>query len=321
VLEKPRQFARHWSQRIDARLDAVAALPPPPVFLSIEKSLAVSVPVQVSVCISVGVHLFVILFVGFSLFDPNQFTPPHNVMDVVLVNAKSQSRPTKADALAQANLDGGGNTDEKRRAKSPLPAMDQQAAMNARQAEDRVKQMEQELKTLMTQAKSAGKVVQGELNQRPSGSPDPLSAAELLQKSIEIERLEAQISLQYEAYQQRPKRKFIGARVTESRFAHYVDAWRAKVERVGNLNYPEEAKTRRIHGSLQLTVSIKADGEIEDVQINRSSGYKILDDAAKRIVRLAAPFDRFPENIRRDTDILHITRTWLFTKSDLLSAE
>jgi len=109
--------------------------------------------------------------------------------------------------------------------------------------------------------------------------------------------------------------------VTESRFAHYVDAWRAKIERVGNLNYPEEAKTRRIHGSLQLTVSIKADGEIEDVQINRSSGYKILDDAAKRIVRLAAPFDRFPENIRRDTDILHITRTWLFTKSDLLSAE
>lgn len=173
----------------------------------------------------------------------------------------------------------------------------------------------------MTQAKAAAKIAQGEVNQRPSGSPDPLSASDLLQKSIEIERLEAQIDKEHKAYQERPKRHFIGSRVTEYRFAAYVNAWRDKIERVGNLNYPEEARAKKIRGTLQLTVAIKANGDVEEVSINRSSGSRILDEAAKRIVRLAAPFDPFPANIRSDTDILHITRTWMFTKADLLSAE
>jgi protein TonB len=321
MLAKPRALARHWSTRIDAKLDAVAALPPPPVFLTVEKALSVSVPMQTAACVSFAFHLFVVLGVGLAGIDPDRFAPPHNVMDVVLVNSKSASKPLKADALAQANLDGGGNTDEKRRAKTPLPAIEQQAARNAEQAQERVRQLEQEMKTLMTQARAQAKVLQGEANQKPSGSPDPVSPSDLLQKSIEIARLEAQISREYDAYQQRPKRKFIGARTSEYRFAQYVDNWRTKVERIGNLNYPEQARSRKIYGSLQLTVAIKANGEIEDVQINRSSGYKVLDDAAKRIIRLAAPFDRFPDNIRRDTDILHITRTWMFTKGDLLSSE
>ncbi len=141
MLDKSRQLARHWSQRIDARLDAVAALPPPPVFLSLEKVLAVSVAMQSAVSISLGIHLFIILFVGFKLVDSDQFAP-HNIMDVVLVNAKSKTKPLKADALGQANLDGGGNTDEKVRAKTPFPAIDRQTAKNDRQAEDRVKQLE-----------------------------------------------------------------------------------------------------------------------------------------------------------------------------------
>ena len=113
----------------------------------------------------------------------------------------------------------------------------------------------------------------------------------------------------------------MGARASEYRFAQYVDNWRLKIERVGNLNYPDEARRKKIYGTLQLTVAIKADGEVEDIQINRSSGSKLLDEAAKRIVRLSAPFDRFPDNVKRDTDVLHITRTWMFTRGDLLSAE
>ena len=97
--------------------------------------------------------------------------------------------------------------------------------------------------------------------------------------------------------------------------------WRRKIERIGNLNYPAEAKANRIYGSLQLTVAIKADGEVESVEINKSSGHKVLDQAAVRIVRLAAPFDRFPQNIRADTDILHITRTWTFTRGDQVVSE
>jgi protein TonB len=148
-----------------------------------------------------------------------------------------------------------------------------------------------------------------------------VDARDLIEKSLEIERLEAQIRRDFQAYQERPRRKFIGARTQEYRFAHYVDNWRLKIERIGTLNYPEEAKARKIYGSLRLTVGIKADGEVDSVEINTSSGSRILDQAAIRIVRLAAPFDRFPDNVRSDTDILHITRTWTFTRADQVLAE
>jgi periplasmic protein TonB len=164
--------------------------------------------------------------------------------------------------------------------------------------------------------------VVAQLDQAPQGpGKSDAEARDLVEKSLEIARLEAQIRRDFQAYQERPKRKFIGARASEYRFAQYVDNWRLKVERIGNLNYPAEAKARRIYASLQLTVAIKADGEVESVEINKSSGYKFLDQAALRIVRLAAPFDRFPDNIRADTDILHITRTWTFTREDQVLAE
>ena len=317
LIDKRRRVAA----AIDSRLNAIAAVPPPPIFLSVQKAVAVSVSMQTAICVSLGLHLFIGLGVGFAGIDPMSFAPPHNVMDVVLVNAKSQQRPKKADVLAQANLDGGGNTDEARRAKTPLPAVDQSAAKNEQQAQERVKQLEQEMKTLMTQGKSSAKILQGEVTQQPPGTPNPVSASDLLQKSIEIARLEAQIAREHETYQQRPKRNYVGARASEYRFAQYVDSWRLKIERVGNLNYPAEARSKKIYGSLQLTVAIKADGDVEEILINRSSGSKLLDEAAKRIVRLAAPYDRFPDNVKRDTDVLHITRTWMFTRGDTLSAE
>ena len=321
MLDKPRELARHWNTRIDARLDAMAALPPPPVFLSLQKILAVSVSTQVALCTSVAIHLFLILAIGAKFFDSRNFTPPHNAMDVVLVNAKSANKPTKADALAQANLDGGGNTDERRRAKTPLPAVDQSAAKNEVIAQQRVKQLEQEVKTLMTQAKSSAKVLQGEVNQQPSGAPKPMNPNQLLQQSIEIRRLEAELAREHEAYQQRPKRAFVGGRTTEYRFAKFVENWRLKIERVGNLNYPEEAKRTGLQGQLQLTVAIKSNGEVEDIKIERSSGNKTLDQAAKRIVMLSAPFDQFPDSFKRDTDILHITRTWIFGRGDTLTSK
>lgn len=321
MLDKPREFARKFDTRINQRLDAVGALPPPPVFLSIQRALAVSVPMQSSVLTSIAVHLLLVLGVGAKLFDPSKFAAPHNTMEVVLVNAKSATKPVKATVLAQANLDGGGNTDENRQAKTPLPPIEQSAAQNARQAQERVKQLEQEVKTLMTQARSTAKVMQGEIAQKTSGTPDPVSTSDLMQKSIEIQRLEAQISREYDSYQQRPKRKYVGGRTQESRFAAYVDAWRQKVERIGNLNYPGQARARGIYGAVQVTIAIKANGEVEDIEIHSTRADKILKDAVRRIVTLSTPFERFPESFRRDTDILHITRTWIFGPGDVLSAE
>jgi protein TonB len=276
---------------------------------------------QVAIIASIGLHALAIVGLGFKIAALPPFDAPHNLMDVVLVNSKSAARPEKADALAQANLDGGGNTDQKLRARSPFPAVDpKEPTPEMKAAESRMKQLESEAKELMTAMKSKATVAQLAPAAAAPAKADA-EARDLVEKSLEIARLEAQIRRDFQAYQERPKRKFIGARASEYRFAQYVDNWRQKIERIGNLNYPEEAKTRKVYASLQLTVAIKADGEVESVEINRSSGHKFLDQAAIRIVRLAAPFDRFPDNIRKDTDILHVTRTWMFTKSDQVVSE
>jgi protein TonB len=276
---------------------------------------------QVAVVASIALHALAIIGLGFKLPGVPKWDAPHNVMDVVLVTSKSAARPKKADALAQANLDGGGNTDQKLRARSPFPTVeDREPSRELRAAESRMKQLEVEAKELMTRMKS--KAVVAAIDPAPPGAAKPdAEARDLVDKSLEIARLEAQIRRDFQAYQERPKRKFVGARAQEYRFASYVDNWRLKIERIGNLNYPQEARARKLYGSLQLTVAIKADGEVESVEINRSSGHKVLDQAAVRIVRLAAPFDRFPDNIRADTDVLHITRTWTFTRTDQVYAE
>jgi protein TonB len=277
---------------------------------------------QVSLVGSIAFHILVIIGLGFKVIPMPSFDAPHNVLDVVLVNAKSAARPEKADALAQANLEGGGNTDEKRRASSPFPVVEERdPSRELKAAEERRRMLEAEARELMTRMKSKAQVANVEIAPPGQAAPSDQEAKDLVQKSLEIARLEAQIRRDYQAYQERPKRKFVGARAQEYRFAQYVDNWRLKIERIGNLNYPAEAKARKIYGRLQLTVAIKADGEIEGVEINRSSGYKILDQAALRIVRLASPFEPFPANIRQDTDILHITRTWTFTRADQVLAE
>jgi protein TonB len=288
-------------------------------FLLLKFGLVVSM--QVALVFSVAAHAFAIVGLGFEVPDPRRFTPPSSVLDVVLVNAKTQAKPEKPDALAQANLDGGGNTDQKRRASSPFPVMEsRESAPELKQAQSRVQQLEREAAELMTRLKSQAAVAPADPVADRKETADK-TAQDLIEKSLEIQRLEAQIRRDYQAYQERPRKKFVGARASEYRFAMYVDNWRLKVERVGNLNYPEEARRRKMYGSLQLTVGLRPDGEVESIEINRSSGQKVLDQAALRIVRLAAPFDRFPDAIRADTDILYITRTWTFTRSDQLSAE
>ncbi|MCW5605189.1 MAG: energy transducer TonB [Burkholderiales bacterium] len=283
-------------------------------------ALALRTRMQMSLGLSLLLHLVLIFGVTFKMPDPAKPRNLDQPLEVVLVNTKSPTKPVKPDALAQHNLDGGGNTDADRRAKSPLPAVreDKQTVELALAAE-RVEQLEHEARKLMTQARSEAKVESAPPQPEPQAeTPTALNAANLMQRSLEIARLEAQISKDWDAYQKRPRRQFIGARTQEFRFARYIEDWRAKIERIGELNYPQAARDRKIYGSLVMTVSIKSDGTLENVEINRSSGERILDDAALRIVRLSAPFAPFPADIARDTDVLDITRTWMFTRSDQL---
>lgn len=242
-------------------------------------------------------------------------------LEVVLVNSKSRSRPVKPDVLAQANLDGGGNTDENRRLKSPMPVLrSDEQGQDLQQATRRVQELEAMQRQLLTQMKKADQAPSTP-SQREQTEPEPrISGSALATRALASIQREAQISRDIDEYNKRPRKQFIGARASEYRFAQYADDWRQKVERVGNLNYPAEARGK-IYGSLQLAVSIKPDGSVDSIEILRPSGFSVLDRAAERIVRLAGPYAAFPSDIRRDTDILVITRTWRFAQGDRLFGE
>ena len=271
--------------------------------------------------ISIAIH-GTLLAIRFRPFDVPKLPDRLPSLEVALVNAKSKSKPTKADILAQANLDGGGNTDLDRQAKTPLPVLPKaNASGDIGIAAQKIDALEREAKELMTRINS---VPTAPAVPKPVEVPEPVaqpSANELMQRTLEAMRIEARIAKDIEVYQQRPKRRFVGARADEYRFARYVEDWRSKIERVGNLNYPEAARQFKLYGSLLLTVSIRSDGSVESVEINRSSGQRVLDAAALKIVEMSAPFASFPPDIRRDTDVLHITRTWMFTKGDELRSE
>jgi protein TonB len=242
-------------------------------------------------------------------------------LDIILVNAKSAKKPRDAQALAQSNLDGGGNTDENRRAKTPLPpTLQQTTGDDLQQMQRRVQELEAAQHKMLTQAKSLRNVSSSSTaSEQPVPAPS-VSGLDLMESARAMARLEGEISKTSDEYSKRPRKKFIGARTEEYRFAQYIEDWRQKIERIGTMNYPEAARGK-LYGSLVLTVSISADGSVTRIDINRSSGYKVLDDSARRIVQMASPYSPFPPDIRRDTDVLEITRTWNFTQGDQLSAK
>jgi protein TonB len=138
----------------------------------------------------------------------------------------------------------------------------------------------------------------------------------------EIARLEREFEMTRSALSKRPKKRRISASTKEFAAAAYIKAWASKVERIGNFNYPQEAKRQGLNGSLMLSVDINPDGSVppNGIVISRSSGYKVLDDAAIKIVRLGAPYAVIPEDVLLDNDMLTITRTWKFETNRGLSA-
>ena len=267
---------------------------------------------------SAAVH-GMLLSTQFVQINPRLFEDPNLPMEVVLVNARSADAPLNPDALGQVNLAGGGNTDDDRRLKSPLPASPRtQSGSEEAALQERVAKLEQQAKTLLSQLKPDAALQNPQQAAAPTPDQPAIDASQINQQAREMAQLQARISQQWDEYQKRPKRAFVGANVREYAFARYVEDWVTKVERVGNVNYPEAARRQGIYGSLKLTVSIYSDGRLEAVEVDRSSGSKILDAAAVKIVELATPYAKFPEDMRKKTDILSITRTWTFTRSDQL---
>jgi len=242
-------------------------------------------------------------------------------MDIILVNAKSSRKPSDAQALAQANLDGGGNTDEDRRAKTPLPPTPQKNdGESVQQMQRRVQELETAQQRLLTQAKSLRTVAAANTaTEQPLPVVQTISGLDLAESARAMARLEGEISKTADEYSKRPRKKFVGARTEEYGLAAYLDAWKQKIERIGTLNYPPEARGK-LYGAVVIFVELRAeDGSLYSAEISKSSGHKVLDQAALRILRMSAPFGAIPQQVLGGATVLSFARTWYFTQGDALN--
>ncbi len=283
-------------------------------------------------------HAIIILGVGFEPDDTPRIN--RNTMEIILVPSRSENAPEEADYLAQASQEGGGESELKERPVTPLaaPFVSKRAAVPAiasptepttppaAETPPRKELLTRRVEKNKPRPEPAKRqepknTTRPKLERTPQPqATDTVTAAALISRSLEIASLNAEINRKLKAYAERPRHKFINARTREYKYAAYMEAWRAKVERVGNLNYPDEARRRRLSGGLLLDVSLRPDGSVKEIVLRRSSGHKVLDDAAVRIVKLAAPYAPFPKSIREETDILHLERTWQFLSSHELLA-
>jgi protein TonB len=268
----------------------------------------------VSIMMALGLHAAVLLGVGF-VIDFKPLTHPLETLDVVLVNWRSESKPDEADFLAQATQQGGGESTEATRPSQEYTG----ASPGLADGDDPMNQEEQA--SSVADAEREQILIEddnSEFSQQITSIEQPVpplpSAATLMQESMAMAKLQPGIQRDRESKSKLPKRKWISANTREYEFAAYMQAWVAKVERVGNLNYPEEIRRLMLVGDLVMTVGINLDGSVESIDIQRSSGFPRLDQAATRIVRLAGPYSPLPEHINATVDVLHITRTWRFSR-------
>lgn len=267
---------------------------------------------------SIIAHGVLALGVGFAIDDAAPVLP---TLDVILVQTHSSEPPDKADFLAQANQSGGGESETPERpsemqpapAPNPTPGI---APVPLEAGSPRPQTRESEA-IVATQATAREQVDTTQLVPTPS-TPLP-SNRELIERSLEMARLAASVEQRENRYAKRPKRKFVSANTREYEYAAYLRAWQARVERIGNLNYPDEARRRSLLGQLVLTVAVRRDGSVEDITIVQPSGVPVLDEAAIRTVRLAEPFGPLPDT-GDGTDILHITRTWHYLPGNVMQS-
>lgn len=273
--------------------------------------------------VSVLVHMTIILGVSFAVPELRS-NEPLPTLDITLVNTRSDPEPEDAEFLAQANQEGGGDSDEAVIAQAPLPA-NPTPEVTQQVPETRVRTEYQEpqptIEQPLTQDRERARSIDERSPQEQQVVTQSISEAgaeQTNQFASERARLTAELSQFWQEYQKRPRRKFLSARTREYKYAEYMEAWRARVERVGNLNYPEKARSQNLTGDLVMDVAINPDGSVHNLNMIKSSGNKVLDDAARRIVELAAPYEAFPADIKKEVDILHITRTWQFMRGNRL---
>lgn len=277
-----------------------------------------------TVFLSACAHVILILGIGFTYLSDRGSTP---ALEITLAQYRSAIEPRDADFLAQENQAGSGVTDEVAAPSTPFasdfsaddinpvrpPAEQPRPDMGGHSAD----RDEGRLAVVAANADSnESRVADTSGTDFTVAAADTPAAAEI---SLAIASLQAQLDLRQQAYAKRPRRHTISSASTRrSEDAEYLDSWRRRIEAVGNLNYPEEARRQRIYGSLRMLVALTPDGQVQNVHILQSSGHPLLDQSAVQIVNLAAPFKPFPEELRAKADVLEIIRTWRFHEGNAL---
>ncbi len=273
--------------------------------------------------VAIVVHAIIILGVSFSLYSRKHIPP---TLEVTLAQHAETTAPEDADYLAQHHQQASGTLDKKAELTTDKRADFADTTIRAVNPDLQKQKLTPDTtknpQLVSTSAKTS-KATPQEKNRdnNPQTKPQPGEDDEDSLSNNEIASLQAKLAQQRQQYAKRPRVKTLTSVATRaSSDAEYLNLWQEKIELIGNLNYPDEARRKKLYGQLRLLVSVLPDGSVHNVEVLESSGQRILDDAAIRIVRLAAPFAAFPPALKKDVDRLEIIRTWKFEKGDRLTS-
>ncbi|MDQ7016621.1 MAG: energy transducer TonB [Gammaproteobacteria bacterium] len=271
--------------------------------------------------IAAVIHGIIILGVGFTHLDFSSNIP--HALQVILVQTESETVPDKADYLAQVSQQGGGDSSEKVRPTSPFSApeptqTDGLSAVHLQASAPHISPKNEQ--PVLTQRHAEEKVSPKQQQSQPQEKPIPKLSNKLIEHSLEIARLTAEIDKEMQMHAKRPRRDYIDASTQGTPSASYMYNWVKKIERIGNLNYPDQARRSQLSGTLILTAVINTDGTLQKTLLVESSGHTVLDQAAIRIVELAAPYGQFSSELKKKVDILYITRSWQFLSNNRLTS-
>lgn len=266
------------------------------------------------------VHALLILGIGFAPPAPSH----PSTLDVTLARHHSKNADKNADFLAQSNQQGSGSLDKPDEMLTTEDSAFRDDTPHDVQPEEQSITADKPVDTLVVTTTGRSRwLAAGKRSERNKLRTNEQLAAkdQLLSRSQEIASLEARLAAQKQAYAKRPRiRQLSSVATREARDAAYIDAFRTRIEMIGNMHYPQEARRRGLYGAVRLVVALRPDGHVKEIQVLHSSGSRLLDGAAVRSVRLAEPFAAFPPDIRADTDILEIIRTWKFEEKLATSA-
>jgi protein TonB len=262
--------------------------------------------------LALTLHAIVVLGVGFTQSNRSTAEPLPS-LDIIIANSKSLDTVDNPDYLAQVDQAGGGNADEKARPSAPVSAptpIDQHGLSDQDRIELRKQQLTLSKLYFLTQREADSAIQKNRQSRAQQADSQPASEAE--QRASKIARLQAEIREMKINYAKRPRTLTLTASTRKAIEASYLAAWVKKIEHTGNLNYPSEARLRKLSGRLRMSVRLNANGEVLDMQITSSSGTPILDEAARQILRMAQPFAPFSDELRERADQIVIIRTWDF---------